>query len=267
MIHPTAVVHAGASLGQGVEVGPFAVIDENVVVGDGCRLGPGVYLTGHTTIGRENQIHAGAVLGDAPQDLKYRNEPTRLIIGDRNVVREHVTVHRSAKLEEATEIGSHCLLMAGSHVGHNCRLGDHVILANGALLGGHVRVEDRVFISGNCLVHQFVTIGTLAMMQGGAGISQNLPPFCVAAGVNELCGLNTVGLRRAGIASEQRLELRRVYQALFGRSGRLRDAINSVDGSSLAEPARRLLEFVSAAKRGVCSARHRAARATPEAGD
>jgi UDP-N-acetylglucosamine acyltransferase len=267
MIHPTAVVHAGARLGQGVEVGPFAVIDENVVVGDGCRLGPGVYLTGHTTIGRENQIHAGAVLGDAPQDLKYRNEPTRLIIGDRNVFREHVTVHRSAKLEEATEIGSHCLLMAGSHVGHNCRLGDHVILANGALLGGHVRVGDRVFISGNCLVHQFVIIGTLAMMQGGAAISQDLPPFCVAAGVNELCGLNTIGLRRAGISSEERLELRRVYQALFRRPGRLRDAISCLNGSSLAEPARRLLEFVSTSKRGVCSARHRASTPTDAAAD
>jgi UDP-N-acetylglucosamine acyltransferase len=267
MIHPTAVVHAGARLGQGVEVGPFVVIDENVVVGDGCRLGPGVYLTGHTTIGRENQIHAGAVLGDAPQDLKYRHEPTRLIIGDRNVFREHVTVHRSAKLEEATEIGSHCLLMAGSHVGHNCRLGDHVILANGALLGGHVRVEDRVFISGNCLVHQFVTIGTLAMMQGGAAISLDLPPFCMAAGVNELCGLNTIGLRRAGISSDQRLELRRLYHALFRRRGRLRDAISSLAGSRLAEPARRLLEFASASKRGVCRVRRGAFEATGEAGE
>jgi UDP-N-acetylglucosamine acyltransferase len=265
MIHPTAVVHAGARLGQGVEVGPFVVIDENVIVGDGCRLGPGVYLTGHTMIGRENQIHAGTVLGDAPQDLKYRNEPTRLIIGDRNVFREHVTVHRSAKLEEATEIGSHCLLMAGSHVGHNCQLGDHVILANGALLGGHVRVGDRVFISGNCLVHQFVTIGMLAMMQGGAGISQDLPPYCVAAGVNELCGLNTVGLRRAGISSEQRLQLRRVYQALFRRPGRLRDAVAGLDAGSLGEPARRLLEFVSASKRGVCSARHRTSGSTDAA--
>lgn len=265
MIHPTAVVHAGARLGQGVEVGPFVVIDESVVVGDGCRLGPGVYLTGHTTIGRENLIHAGAVLGDAPQDLKYRNEPTRLIIGDRNVFREHVTVHRSANLAEATEIGSDCLLMAGSHVGHNCRLGDHVILANGALLGGHVRVGDRVFISGNCLVHQFVTIGTLAMMQGGAAISQDLPPFCVAAGTNELCGLNTVGLRRAGISSEQRLELRRVYQALFRRPSRLRDAVANLAGANLAEPARRLLDFVSASKRGVCRARHRGPAALHEA--
>ncbi|HSH15064.1 MAG TPA: acyl-[acyl-carrier-protein]--UDP-N-acetylglucosamine O-acyltransferase, partial [Verrucomicrobiae bacterium] len=117
-------------------------------------------------------------------------------------------------------------------------------------------------ISGNCLVHQFVSIGTLAMMQGGAGVSQDLPPFCVAAGVNELCGLNTVGLRRAGISSEQRLELRRVYQALFRRPGRLRDAISCLDGSSLAEPARRLLEFVRASKRGVCSARHRASGST-----
>jgi len=252
MIHPTAFVHAGAKLGRDVAIGPFAVIDQDVVVGDGCQIGPHVYLTGRTVIGRRNRIHAGAVIGDAPQDLKYRDEPTGLIIGDENVFREHVTVHRSTKLGELTEIGSHGLFMAGSHVGHNCRIGNHVILANGALLGGHVTVHDRVFISAYCLVHQFVTIGTLAMMQGSAGVSLDLPPFCIAAGHNQICGLNTVGLRRAGITSEQRLELRRLYLTLFRRREPMKTAIASIDGETLSAPGRLLVDFVKGSKRGVC---------------
>ena len=125
-------------------------------------------------------FHAGSVIGDAPQDLKYQDEPTRLRIGDRNVFREHVTVHRSNSLDTETVIGSDNFLMVNAHVGHNCMLGNHVIMANGVLLAGHVEVGDRAFISGNCLVHQFCRIGTLALMQGGAAISQDLPPFTVA---------------------------------------------------------------------------------------
>jgi UDP-N-acetylglucosamine acyltransferase len=253
MIHPLASVSPEAKLAADVEVGPFAVIDAGVELGECCRVGPGACLTGRTTIGRGNVFHAGAVIGDAPQDLKYRNEPTRLVIGDGNVFREHVTVHRSTKPDGSTVIGSHGLFMAGCHVAHNCQVGDHVIMANGALLGGHVTVGNRVFISGNCLVHQFVTLGELALMQGGAAISLDLPPYCVAAGDNAICGLNTVGLRRAGITSSQRLELRRVYQQLFNRPGRLSEALALVAAWKLEAPARLLFEFVRASKRGVCA--------------
>jgi UDP-N-acetylglucosamine acyltransferase len=252
MIHPTALVHAGAELGRDVVIGPFAVVDQHVVVGDGCQIGPHVYLTGHTVIGRRNRFHAGAVIGDAPQDLKYRDEPTQLIIGDENVFREHVTVHRSTKLGELTELGSQGLFMAGCHVGHNCRIGNQVILANGALLGGHVTVHDRAYVSTYCLVHQFVTIGTLAMMQGGAAVSLDLPPFCIATGQNRICGLNTVGLRRAGITSEERLELRRLYLTLFRRRRPLKAAIASIAAEPLSAPGRRLVDFVNGSKRGVC---------------
>lgn len=254
-------MHPGAQFGNDVEIGPYAVVDGNVVVGDHCQIGPHTYLTGHTTLGRGNMVHSGAVIGDAPQDLKYRNEPTQLIIGDDNVFREHVTVHRSAKLEHPTTIGSHCLLMAGSHVGHNSQLGDHVIMANGSMLGGHVTIEDRVFISGSCLVHQFVSVGTLAMMQGGTAISVDLPPFCVASGVNELRGLNTIGLRRAGITSQERLELRRIYHALFRRQGALSEAFAKLELKPLGKPAKHLVEFVRSSKRGICSSiRARATR-------
>ena len=146
MIHPSAVIHPSAKLGANVRIGPCAVIEADVELGADCVVGPHVYLTGVTTIGNGNQFHAGCVIGDAPQDLKYKNEPTRLRIGDNNVFREHVTVHRSNKLAEDTVIGSNCLFMANSHVGHNSLVGDSVILANGALLGGHVTVGDRAFI-------------------------------------------------------------------------------------------------------------------------
>lgn len=253
MIHPTAIIHPQAQLDSTVSVGPYAVIDEDVVLGAQCVVGPYAHLTGHTIIGAHNTFHAGCVIGDAPQDLKYKGEPTRLRIGDHNVFREHVTVHRANKLTEDTIIGAHNFLMAHSHVGHNARLGNHIILANGALLAGHVTVDDRVFISGNCLVHQFVRIGTLALMQGGAAISKDLPPYTVARGDNGICGLNTVGLRRAGFTSAQRLELKRLYHALFRAGKNLRQAVAAVQKQEFSEYARALLEFIAASKRGVCA--------------
>jgi UDP-N-acetylglucosamine acyltransferase len=252
VIHPTAVIHPKAGLDPTVVVGPYAVIDEGVRVGPHCRIGPQVHLTGATTIGAHNQFHTGCVIGDAPQDLKYQGGPTHLRIGDHNVFREHVTVHRSNKLAEETTLGSHNFLMAHSHVGHNSALGNHVILANGALLGGHVVVGDRAFVSGNCLVHQFVRVGALALMQGGSAISKDLPPFTVARGHNGICGLNAVGLRRAGFTNEQRLELKRLYHLLF-RSGKRRSvAIEAARQEFASEPARALIDFVATSRRGLC---------------
>lgn len=253
MIHPTAIIHPRAKLDSTVSVGPYAVIDEGVELGAHCVVGPHVYLTGATIAGAGNQFHAGCVIGDAPQDLKYKNEPTRLRIGDNNVFREHATVHRSNKLAEDTVIGSNNFLMANAHVAHNCAVGNHVIIANGALLGGHAIVQDRAFISGNCLVHQFVRVGTLAMMQGGAAISKDLPPFCVALRENEICGLNIVGLRRAGFTAEQRLELKQLYRFLFRSGKNFRPAVAEAQTAFSGAAAKTILEFVSTARRGVCS--------------
>lgn len=252
MIHPTAIIHTRAQLDATVAVGPYAVIDESVVVGPHCVIGPHVHLTGHTTIGAHNSFHAGCVIGDAPQDLKYQAEPTRLRIGDHNVFREHFTVHRASKPEEDTVIGCHNYLMVNSHVGHNARLGDHIILANGALIGGHVIVGDKAFISGNCLMHQFVRVGTLALMQGGAAISKDLPPYTIARGDNGICGLNVVGLRRAGFSQEQRLELKRLYHALFRSGGKLSAALAAARREFTSDSAGVLIDFVASAKRGVC---------------
>jgi UDP-N-acetylglucosamine acyltransferase len=267
MIHPTAIIHPQARLDGMVTVGPYAVIDEAVVLGPHCVVGPHVYLTGTTSIGAHNQFHAGCVIGDAPQDLKYQGGPTRLRIGDRNVFREQVTVHRSNKLAEDTVIGSDNFLMVNSHVGHNCLIGDHVILANGVLVAGHVTVGDRAFLSGNCLVHQFVRVGTLALMQGGSAVSQDVPPYTVARGPNRICGLNIIGLRRAGLESAERLELKGLYALLF-RSGKRREAALEEGRKEFkGKAAGILLEFVTSAKRGVCPDYTRRADGEPEVAD
>ena len=253
MIHPTAVVHPKAKLDSSVRVGPFAVIDENVEIGPDCVIGPHVYITGITKIGAGNQFHSGAVIGDAPQDLKYDGAPSGLRIGDKNMFREHCTIHRATKPDDDTVIGSNNLIMHHAHVGHNCVLGNHVILGGGAMLAGHAVIQDRALVSGNCLVHQFTRVGTLAMMQGGSAISKDLPPFTVAFHQNEICGLNIIGLRRAGFTPEQRLELKSIYRALFRSGQNLRAAVAEAQANYANGPARALVDFVATAKRGVCA--------------
>jgi len=253
MIHPTAIIHPKAKLDTTVQVGPYAVIDRDVELGAQCIVGPHVYLTGLTVIGAHNRFHAGCVIGDAPQDLKYKDEPTRVKIGEHNVFREHVTVHRATKTDGETLVGSHNFLMANCHIGHNCEVGNHIIMANGALLGGHVTVQDRAFISGNCLVHQFVRVGMLAIMQGGSAISKDLPPYTIARGDNGICGLNAVGLRRAGFTAEQRLELKKLYHSIFRSRKNLRTALAEMQKNFNSPTAKVLLDFVAGAKRGLCS--------------
>ncbi|HEV2692109.1 MAG TPA: acyl-ACP--UDP-N-acetylglucosamine O-acyltransferase [Verrucomicrobiae bacterium] len=254
MIHPTAIIHPKARLGAGIQIGPYAVIDADVELGAGCVLGPYVYITGVTKIGAGNKFHAASVIGDAPQDLKYKDVPTRVRIGDNNVFREHTTVHRSTKPDEETVIGSNNFIMSNAHIAHNCHVGNNVIIANGTLLAGHVEVQDRVFISGNCAIHQFCRIGTLAMMQGGAVASQDVPPFTmVHNGLNILCGLNTVGLRRANFSSAERLELRKLYKFMFRSGKNLRPALAEAKGKFSGPAVKAFLDFIASAKRGVCS--------------
>jgi UDP-N-acetylglucosamine acyltransferase len=253
VIHATAIIDPKAELDPTVSVGAYAVIDAGVSMGPHCAVGPHVYLTGNTVIGAHNRFFAGSVIGEAPQDLKYRGAPTSVRIGDHNVFREHVTIHRSTGVESHTWIGSHNFLMANAHVGHNCHVGDYVIIANGALLGGHVEVQDRAFISGNCLVHQFIRVGTLALMQGGSAISKDLAPYTIARGDNGMCGLNVVGLRRAGLSPEERVQLKKVYRLLFRSGKSLRTALAQGRQEFNSAPAKTMMEFVAASRRGVCA--------------
>ena len=253
MIHPTAIVHSNAKLGAGVRVGPHAVIDADVELGADCVIGPNAYLTGRTVIGARNKFHAGCVIGGVPQDLKYKGDPTRLRIGDDNTFREHVTVNCSTTMEGMTVLGSHILIMAGGHVGHDCTVGDHVIMANCSALGGHVTVQERAVLSACVVVHQFLRVGSLSMTQGGSALSQDLPPYVMARhGINLMCGLNIVGLRRAGFTTEERLELKKAYHLLFRSGTNLRQAVAEAREKFTGARTKLLLDFVAATKRGVC---------------
>jgi UDP-N-acetylglucosamine acyltransferase len=216
-------------------------------------VGPLVHLTGVTKIGVGNKFHTGCVIGDVPVDVKYKGEPTRLRIGDNNIFREHVTVNCAISTAEDTVIGSNNFLTPHAHVGHNVNIGDHVILGGGAILAGHVIVQDRAFISGNCLVHQFCRVGTLAMMQGGSAASKDVPPFTIAHGLNGICGLNVVGLRRAGYSAEERLELKRLYRLMFRSAKLFRKALAEAQNKFSSPGAKLFLEFAAATKRGLCA--------------
>jgi UDP-N-acetylglucosamine acyltransferase len=249
-IHPQALVSPGAELGSGVSVGPFAVIEDGVRVGDGTRIQASAYLCSGTTLGRDNVVHMGAVLGHEPQDRGYGGAPTRVVIGDRNIFREGSTVHRGTAPDTETRIGSDCFFMANSHAAHNCRVGDGVTLANGALLGGHVEVGDGAFLSGNAVVHQRIRVGRLAMIQGSSAASCDVPPF-----------FNVVGLRRAGVEAHGIAAIRRAYRMLFhgrpnlGRARtRLAEELDRSDGWT--PEVRELLEFLEGGQ-SFCSVRSR----------
>jgi len=255
-VHPTACIEEGAVIGADVEVGPFNYVAGGTIIGDGCRLGPHVTVLPFTELGRDCRVHAQAVLGGLPQDLKFNPETiSRVRIGDRCVLREGVTVHRGTEPESITEIGTDCLLMATAHVGHNCRVGNHVILVNGAMLGGHVQVGERALISGNAGVHQFVRIGRYAMLGGTATATQDVPPFCIlrSGSLNRLSGLNTIGLRRAGIDSATRLALRSAFLKLFHSGTNRTEAVALLEAENPVAEVRELLEFIRTSTRGVCN--------------
>jgi UDP-N-acetylglucosamine acyltransferase len=214
-IHPTAVISAEAELADDVVVGPYAVIEGRVRVGPGCVLGPYVHLCGPLTMGRGNLVFSGAVLGERPQHLKYNDEPTGLEIGDHNVFREHVTVHRGTTQSWTTRVGSHNFFMAHSHLAHDCQVGNRCILANGALVGGHCTLGDNVYLSGNCAVHQFVRIGRLALLSGCSATTKDIPPFLVQQNIDTVVGVNVIGMRRAGMAKEEIDGVRRALRILF----------------------------------------------------
>jgi UDP-N-acetylglucosamine acyltransferase len=252
-IHPTAVVEAGAVLGADVSVGAGAFIEAGAQLGAGCVIGPHAVLFKYVTLGPRCRVHAHAVLGDLPQDLGFHEAATFVRIGADCIIREGVTIHRGTKPDTATVVGDHCFLMANSHLAHNVRLGNRVILANGVLLAGYVEVGDNVFCGGNAAVHQFCHIGRLAMLQGLAGISQDVPPFCTMHGttMNGVAGLNIIGLRRAGLTPEQRLEVKRAFKLLYHSGLNYRDAVARIRADVPPGPAQELADFVAASKRGI----------------
>lgn len=217
-ISPLADVSPDARIGNDVTIGPFCVIGPHVSVGDGCRLDSHVTIVGDTTVGQENRFFPGCVLGGEPQDFSYQESRTRLEIGDRNTFREGVTVNRGAEKEDGvTRIGNRNMLMANSHVAHNCCIHNNVILVNGVLLGGHVHVHDGAIVSGNSVVHHFSTLGTLSFVSGGCRVPHDIPPYMLAAGSDNpmIRTINVVGMRRAGISGETIAIIKRAYRLLY----------------------------------------------------
>ncbi|MCH7632880.1 MAG: acyl-ACP--UDP-N-acetylglucosamine O-acyltransferase, partial [Planctomycetes bacterium] len=196
-IHPTAIVDSKAELADDVTVGPYCIIDGNVRVGAGCRLYHGVYLTGWTQIGPGCELHPGVIVGHTPQDTKYSGERTYCRVGEGTILREYVTIHRGTIPESETVVGDQCFLLAGVHVGHNCRVGDRVTIVNNGLLGGHVSVGDGVMIGGMGGIHQFVRVGELAMLAACSRVVQDVVPFSIVDTDGKIAGLNKIGLRRA----------------------------------------------------------------------
>ena len=257
VVHPTAIVHPQAQLGTGVSVGPYTVIQGGVSVREGTRIGAHCVLEGRTTIGQECEIFTGAVIGSIPQDLKYRGEESELIIGDRNKIREYVTINPGTTGGGGkTVIGSDCLLMAYSHVAHDCLLGDHVVLANSAALAGHVTIEDRAAVGGLVGIHQFVRVGTLAFIGGCSRVIQDVPPYATCVGYPaKVFGLNSEGLRRSGVSDSTKQQLHRAFRILFHSQLSMPHALEQLSKEVDHSPElARLVEFIRQSKRGVCRA-------------
>ena len=255
MIHPTAIVEPGAVVPESCTVGPFCTVGANVVLGEYCELVSHVVLAGHTTLGRNNRVFSFACLGIAPQDLKYAGEPTRLTLGDDNSIREYVTISRgTAGGGGETRVGSGCLIMAYTHIGHDSTIGDGCILANSATLAGHVIVEDYAVVGALCPVHQFCRIGRYAYIGGGTTITQDVLPYSLTSieRNNHAYGLNKVGLERRGFTPEQLKELRAAYRVLTGGKKNVSQALEELRANADAgEHVRYLVDFVGASERGV----------------
>jgi UDP-N-acetylglucosamine acyltransferase len=252
-IHPTAIVDPRAVIHTEAEIGPYAVIEGPVKIGRGTRIMAHATITGWTELGEGNEIHPGAAIGGAPQDLAYHGEESYLRIGNHNIFREHVQLHRGTAPGSSTVVGNHNFLMATSHVGHNCTLGDHIIMANGALLGGYVEVGDRVFISANCVVHQFVRVGEISLMRGLSGTSRDVPPYSIIDWQHTVRGVNVVGLKRAGFDERSIRKIKEAFRILFRQGRNLSRAVQEVETTlAPSEEVTALLAFIKSSRRGIC---------------
>jgi UDP-N-acetylglucosamine acyltransferase len=254
MIDPRAVISPQAQLADDVQVGPFSVIGADVVIGAGTWVGPHVVINGPTRIGTHNKIFQFASLGDAPQDKKYRGEPTLLEIGDRNVFRESVTVNRGTAHDKGvTRIGNDNLLMAYSHVAHDCSLGDQIVMANCATLGGHVEIGDWVTMGGLSAIHQFTKVGAHCFIAHNAAVTRDVPPYVMAVGRPAVPhSVNAVGLQRRGFTPGQILNIRRAYRVLYRSGMKLKAALEALEATAVEQPEiRPFVEFIKRSERSI----------------
>lgn len=263
-VHPTALVHPNAKLADKVTIGPYAVIGEHVSIGSGTRIESHVVIDGWTDIGADNRISPFCSIGQPPQDLRYAGEPTRVVIGDRNIIREYVTVNRGTPGGHGvTTVGDQNFFMAYAHIAHDCRVGSRTVLANAATLAGHVVVGDWVMIGGLVGIHQHVRIGAHAIISGCSGLGQDVPPFLIASGrPATLFGLNLVGLKRRGFNDEQLQAIKKAYQTLFRSTLKRADALKRVSAQWKNQPdVMGMVQFIEQSERGICRATKRGAAA------
>jgi UDP-N-acetylglucosamine acyltransferase len=268
-IHPTAVIDPTAELAEDVEIGPYAVIEAGVRIGRGTWLMPHAFVGRGTILGEENQLHVGAVVGHAPQDISTTGlEDARLIAGDRNIFREYCTIHRAGKDGQATMIGNDNLIMTQAHIAHDCQFGNGIILAGGSLVAGHIHVEDRAFISGNVAIHQFCRIGTLAMCAGLARVNRDVPPYFMVKGDSKIHGLNVVGLKRAGMTEAEIRDVRQAYRILYRKGLPLAQALRRIETTLPHSPhAAHLVDFIRKTTRGISPHHRRGGGGIPRQGE
>ena len=254
MIHPTAILHPQAQIGSGCDIGPYCVIGEHVTLGEDCKLHSHVVLDGHTTLGQRNEIFPFATIGKKTQDLKWKGGVTRLVIGDRNVFREGVTIHCATDDGNATVVGSDNLLLTYVHIAHDCVLGSHIIMSGFVGLAGHVRVEDHAILGGYTAVHQFCRIGKFAMTGGCSRIPQDVTPFMIVEGNPVVArAVNKIGLERAGFSDEAQAALRAAYKIIFREDLSTANALAKIEAELPALPeVKHLVQFIRASERGIC---------------
>lgn len=253
LISDKAFVHTEAKIGKNVIVEPFAFIDSNVEIGDNCHIMSGANVRSGSRIGRNCSLSPGAVVGGIPQDLKFRGEDSLAIVGDNTVIRECVTINRGTASKGKTVVGSNCLLMAYSHIAHDCVVNNGVIIGNATQLAGEVEVDDYAILSGGTLVHQFSRVGTHVMIQGGTRLSKDIPPFIIA-GREPVCysGVNLIGLRRRGFSTEKINEIQEIYRVIYQSGYNFSDAIQKIEQEFEKTPEmERIVEFVKNSPRGI----------------
>lgn len=257
-IHPQALVSPRAKIGRDVYIGPFCIVEDDVEVGDGCQLEPRVTLKSGTVLGANNHIFDGAVIGGLPQCVGIGEFDSQVIIGNGNVIRENVTVHRSMHEDEATEIGDNCMFMVNAHIAHDCRVSDQVIMANNTMLAGHVVVGRRAFISGAVGIHQFCRIGAFAMVGGQAHIVKDVPPFVTVDGLSsQIVSLNYIGLQRANFSSEDIKTLKKVYQIIYHSGLPWREVVRKIEEEYREGPGLEMAQFLATSSRGITTERQK----------
>lgn len=249
----TARVHPDATIGPGVVIGEFAIVEQDVNIGSGTQLEPYVYVKRWTTMGENNRVSAGTVLGTDPLDKNFTGERSYLRIGNGNVIREHYTISRGTAPESETVVGDANFIMTSGHIAHNCRIGSRAVIASCALVAGYVEVDDEAFISGGVVIHQYSKIGRLAMIAGNTRVNSDVPPFFMYADFNIAAkGLNLVGLKRAGFAPTEIQALKAAYKILYRSGLKLEEALRRIESEVATEHAGHLVRFIRSSERGIC---------------